>query len=260
MNLLKNFAAAALMGTCVCAFALTSPVSVNGKTISTNTQERLIKQIVQTGQKRTPELENQVRMQLIQREILLQEADRLKIPARADVKDAINNARSQVIIQALLNDYAQKTKVTDQQVKDFYDQQKASYGDSEYKLAFISVKTDKEAKEALSQLKTKSFETVAKSMSLDENTKSKGGHLDQWVSASRFPSPVSYAIQNLKKGEYNTVPVRVGTGYHIIKLLDVRKAQLFPKYETSKAHFKNLLINSMVQAQIQELLQKAVIK
>lgn len=256
---MKTLTFALLFSACTAALAVTTPITVNGKTISTATQERMIKQVVANGQKRTPELENQVRMQLIQREILRQESERLKLPQRADVKDAINDARVSISIQALMNEYAKNAKVTDKDVKAFYDQQKVAYGSKEYRLGIISVKTQAEANKAIASLKSKSFEDVAKSVSIDQATKKNGGVIDQWVSASRFPSPISYAIQNLTKGSHTTVPVEVGGTYHIVKVIDVRDAQLFPTYEKGKDHFKNLLVNSIVQKKVQELLQKATI-
>ncbi|MBQ5766632.1 MAG: peptidylprolyl isomerase, partial [Burkholderiaceae bacterium] len=48
------------------AMAAPTAVTVNGKTISAQEQEKVIKQIVKNGQKRTPELEMQVRNQMIQ--------------------------------------------------------------------------------------------------------------------------------------------------------------------------------------------------
>ena len=260
MNRIKTIALSVLLVASASVFAATNPITVNGKTITSASQERLIKQIVASGQKRTPELENQVRMQLIQREILRQEAERLKLSQRTDVQEAINDTRVSILIQALMNEYAKKAKVTDKDVKTFYDQQKVAYGTKEYRIGLIAVKTQADANKAITNLKTKSFEDVAKSVSIDPATKDKGGIIDRWVSASQFPSGISYAIQNLKKGAYTTVPVEVGGSFHIVKVLDIRDAQLFPTYEKGKDHFKNLLINSKVQANVQELIQKAVIK
>ena len=70
------------------AMAAPTAVTVNGKTISAQEQEKVIKQIVKNGQKRTPELEMQVRNQMIQQAVLLQEATRVKLSTRSDVKDA----------------------------------------------------------------------------------------------------------------------------------------------------------------------------
>ena len=114
-------------------FALAAPtaVTVNGKTISVQEQEKIINQIVKNGQKRTSELEVQVRNQLIQQEVLLQEANRLKLAQRSDVKDAIEASRDNVLINALIADFAKKNPVKDADVKKFYDDQKKAYGDRE---------------------------------------------------------------------------------------------------------------------------------
>ena len=158
------------------ALAAPTAVTVNGKTISVQEQEKVIKQIVKNGQKRTPELEMQVRNQMIQQAVLLQEANRLKLSARSDVKDALNNARDQVLINALIADFAKKNPVNDADVKKFYDDQKKAYGDKEYKISVITVKTEADAKKAVDALKDgKAFDKVAKEMSIDKNAKDTGG-------------------------------------------------------------------------------------
>ena len=243
------------------AFAAPSAVTVNGKTISAQAQEKVIQQIVKNGQKRTPELEMQVRNQLIQKEVLLQEANRLKLANRAEVRDAINNAHDTVLINALVADYAKKNPVKDADVKKFYEEQKKAYGDKEYKVSLISVKTEAEAKKVIDSLKDgDKFATVAKKYSLDKNTKDKGGQLDGWTSSANFPQPLAVAVRSLDEGDFTEVPVRVNNGYFILRVDDTRKAELFPTYEKSKDHYKNMLTQLNVNKQIQQLNEKANIK
>ncbi len=243
-------------------FTLAAPtsVTVNGKTITVQEQEKIIQQIVKNGQKRTPELEMQVRNQLIQQQVLLQEANRLKLAQRAEVRDAINASRDNVLINALIADFAKKNPVKDADVKKFYDDQKKAYGDREYKISVITVKTDAEAKKAIEDLKDgDKFEKVAKKYSLDENTKGNGGKIDKWTSAANFPQMIGYAIRSTDKGKYTEIPVQANGAYHIIKVDDSRKAELFPSYDKSKDHYRNMLVQTKVQANIQQLFQKAKI-
>lgn len=243
-------------------FALAAPtaVTVNGKTISVQEQEKIIKQIVKNGQKRTSELEVQVRNQLIQQEVLLQEANRLKLAQRSDVKDAIEASRDNVLINALIADFAKKNPVKDADVKKFYDDQKKAYGDREYKISVITVKTDADAKKVVEDLKDgDKFDKVAKKYSLDESTKGNGGKIDKWASAANFPQMIGYAIRSTEKGKFTEVPIQSNGAFHIIKVDDSRKAELFPSYDKSKEHYRNMLVQTKVQANIQELFQKAKI-
>ncbi|HIU84360.1 MAG TPA: peptidyl-prolyl cis-trans isomerase [Candidatus Aphodousia gallistercoris] len=242
------------------AFAAPTAVTVNGKTITAAEQEKVISQIVKSGQKRTPELEMQVRNQLIQQEVLLQEANRLKLANRSEVKQAIENARETVLINALIADYAKKNPVKDADVKKFYEEQKKIYGDKEYKVSIITVKTEADAKKVTEDLKDgDKFADVAKKYSVDTATKDKGGKIDTWASSARFPQMIGYAVRNLDKGDYTEVPVRANGLFYVIRVDDTRKAQLFPEYEKSKAHYRNMLVQTKVQENIQQLFQKAKI-
>ncbi len=242
------------------AFAAPTAVTVNGKTISAKDQEAVIQQIVKSGQKRTPELEMQVRNQMIEREVLLQEANRLKLANRSEVKQALNNARDTVLINALVADYAKKSPVKDADVKKFYEEQKKIYGDREYKVSVITVKTEADAKKVTDALKGgDKFADVAKKYSVDTATKDKGGKIDTWASSARYPQMIGYAIRNLDKGAYTEVPVRANGLFYVIRVDDTRKAQLFPEYEKSKDQYRNMLVQTKVQENIQQLFQKAKI-
>ena len=243
------------------ALAAPTAVSVNGKTISAQAQEKVIQQRVNNGQKRTPELEMLVRNQMIHQAVLLQEADRLKLTSRSDVKDAMNNARDQVVINALITEFTKKNSVTEADVKKYYDDQKMAYGDKEYKISFITVKTEADAKKVVEELDDgTSFEKVAKQFSIDKNAKENGGKLDNWVSSANFGPMIGYTIRNLKKKKYTEIPVREGNVFHVIKIDDVRDAELFPSYDDkTKEQYRNMLIQSKVQKYIQDLFQKAKI-
>ena len=68
------------------------------------------------------------------------------------------------------------------------------------------------------------------------------------------------AIRSLDDGDYTEVPVRANGGFYIIRVDDSRKAPLFPTYDKSKDHYRNILVQTKVQQNIQELFQKANIK
>lgn len=243
------------------AFATPSAVTVNGKTITAAEQEKVINQIVKNGQKRTPELEFQVRNQMIQQEVLLQEAERLHLSKRTEVKDALTTAREQVLINALIAEFAKKNTVYDADVKKFYEEQKKAYGDKEYKISIITVKTEDDAKKVVEELKDgMKFEKAVSKFSIDENAKKVDGKIDDWRSSAAFAPMIGYSVRNLDKGHFTEIPVRVGGVFHIIKVDDVRKAQLFPSYDKSKDHYRNMLIQTKVNENIQSLYQKAKIK
>src|ERR1700758_341392 len=95
---------------------------VNGTPIPKARADALIGQLVKQGQADTPQLQQAVRDELINREILMQEAVRENIPARPEVKAQVAVAEQTVILRALIEEYLAKNKPTDAEVKARYDQ------------------------------------------------------------------------------------------------------------------------------------------
>jgi len=63
---------------------------------------------------------------LVEQQVLYNEAKEKKIPERKDVKEAIENAKRQIIVNALIKDYLSKRKITvsDKEIKDYYEANK----------------------------------------------------------------------------------------------------------------------------------------
>ena len=55
-------------------------------------------------------------------------------------------------------------------------------------------------------------------------------------------------------------PVQSPAGFHVLKVEDVRDAQLFPKYEERKEEVRHLLMQRKVQAFIHDQILRADIK
>ena len=75
-------------------------------------QKAVYDRAVAQGQPAGPELENSEKP-VIQQTALLQEAKKAKIQQNADVQRAIDNARNQILIQGLAQDWAKKNPVSD---------------------------------------------------------------------------------------------------------------------------------------------------
>ena len=101
---------------------------VNGETVSVAQQKALYDSAVAQGQPAGAELERQVKNVLTQQTVLLQEAKKAKLDRNSDVKQAIEAARNQVLINAVLRDWAKKNPVKDEDVRKAYEAEKAAYG------------------------------------------------------------------------------------------------------------------------------------
>lgn len=232
---------------------------VNGKAIPASQLETLVKQVVAQGQQQdSPQLRAMLKQDLINNEVLIQEAEKSGLSKNAEVKQAIESARQSIMVRALMIDYLKKNPVTDDEVKAEYEKLKAQAGDKEYHLYHILLEKEDDAKAMISKLKAGAkFEELAK-QSKDAGSASKGGDLD-WSTPNNWDQSFSQAVTALQKGQFTETPIKSPAGYHIIKLDDVRTAK-FPSMEEVKPQFVQGLQRQRVQAYEQSLVKKAKIQ
>jgi peptidyl-prolyl cis-trans isomerase C len=231
---------------------------VNGKPVPSSRADAMIKQLAAQGQQDSPQLRSMVKEELINREILIQEADKLGLSNNPDVKNQIDIARQSIVIRALVADYLKKNPVSDAEVKAEYDKFKAQAGDKEYRARHILVDSEDQAKAIIAKLKGGAkFEDLAK-QSKDPGSAANGGDLD-WASPASYVKPFSDAMVALQKGQFTETPVKTQFGYHVIKLEDVRAAKI-PSLEEVKPQIAESLQQKKLQAFQEDLRKKAKIQ
>ena len=233
--------------------------TVNGKPIPASKVDQVVKQVVAQGKATdSPQLREAIKKDLIGREVLIQQADKEGVGNRPDVKNAIDNARQSIMINAMLGDYVKKHPVTDAEIKAEYDKFKAQTGDKEYHARHILVGTEDEAKAIIAKLKGGAkFEDLAK-QSKDPGSAANGGDLD-WASPAAFVPEFSKAMTSLQKGQVTETPVHTQFGWHVIKLDDVRAAKV-PSLDEVKQQIAESLQQKKVAAFRDELMKKAKIQ
>jgi len=231
---------------------------VNGKPVPSSRADVMIKQMAAQGQKDTPQLRTMVKEELINREILIQEADKLGLGALPDVKNQVEIARQAIVIRALVADFVKKHPISDAEIKAEYDKFKAQAGDKEYHARHILVEKEDDAKAIIAKLKAGAkFEDLAK-QSKDPGSAANGGDLD-WATPASFVKPFSDAMVALKKGEFSQTPVKTQYGYHVLKLEDTRPAKI-PTLEEVKPKIEESLQQKKLQEYQQALRSKAKIQ
>ena len=233
--------------------------TVNGKPIPAAKVDQVVKQVVAQGKATdSPQLREAIKKDLIGREVLIQEADKQGVGTRPDVKNAIDNARQSIIINAMLADYIKKNPVKDADIKAEYDKYKAQVGEKEYHARHILVGTEDEAKQIIAKLKGGAkFEDLAK-QSKDPGSAQNGGDLD-WASPASFVPEFSKAMTSLQKGAITETPVHSQFGWHVIKLEDVRAAKI-PPLEEVKQQVAESLQQRKLAAFREDLMKKAKIQ
>ncbi|QJW85821.1 peptidylprolyl isomerase [Ramlibacter terrae] len=190
-------------------------------------------QLAKSGRPVPAEMQAQLKDEVIAREVFMQEAQKRGLDASDDFKAQIELARQTILIRELFADYQKKNPVTDAEIKAEYDKFAAANGGKEYKARHILVEKEDEAKAIIASLKKGGkFDDIAKKQSKDPGSGANGGDLD-WASANSYVPEFSQAMVKLNKGQTTDVPVKSQFGWHIIRVDDVREAQL-PKMEEVK--------------------------
>jgi peptidyl-prolyl cis-trans isomerase C len=233
---------------------------VNGTPIPTARANALVSQLVQQGQKDSPQLQAAVREELINREILSQEAARRGIATRPDVKAQLAVAQQTVVLRALIEDFVKNNAPTDAEIKARYDELvKQAGGGKELHLHHILVEDEAQAKDLIAKIKGgASFEDLAKQYSKDPGSGKNGGDLD-WSSPQAYVPEFGAAAEKLKKGEVTPEPVKTQFGWHIIRLDDSRDVPP-PPLEQVKPQIAQQIQQEKLQAFEEGLKKKAVIK
>lgn len=231
---------------------------VNGKAIPSSRVDMMAKQLASQGQQDSPQLRAMIKEELINREILIQEADKRGLGNSADVKNQVEIARQSIVIRALVTDFIKKNPVSAADIQAEYDKFKAQAGDKEYHARHILVEKEDDAKAIIAKLKAGGkFEELAK-QSKDPGSAANGGDLD-WAAPSAYVKPFSDAMIALQKGQITETPVKSQFGYHVIKLDDVRAAKV-PALEEVKGQIAETLQQQKLQVFQQDLRKKATVK
>lgn len=258
-NILKAFTVAALVGTLPLAALAQNAAIVNGKAVPKARMEVLAQQLAAAGRPVTPEMQGQLREEVIAREVFMQEAQKQGLDATDDYKNQLELARQAILIRQLFDNYRKTNPVTDAEVQAEYDKFVAANSGREFKARHILVETEDQAKKILADLKKGAkFEDIAKKQSKDPGSGANGGDLD-WANPASFVPEFSEAMIKLNKGEMTQVPVKSQFGYHIIRVDDIRQAQL-PKLEEVKPQVTQQLQQQRLQKYQEELRAKAKVE
>jgi len=232
---------------------------VNGKAVPSARVEALKQQVERSGRPVTPEILAQIKEELIAREIFMQEARKQGLDASNDYKSQIELARQSILIRELFNSFQTKNPVTEAEIKAEYDKFVAANGGKEYRSRHILVEKEDEAKALIADIKKGAkFEDLAKKASKDPGSGANGGDLD-WANASSYVPEFSSAMTKLEKGQLTESPVKSQFGFHIIRVDDVRDAQL-PKLDEVKPQITQQLTQSKLAKFQEDLRAKAKVK
>jgi peptidyl-prolyl cis-trans isomerase C len=250
--------AAALIGIALPALAQNVAI-VNGKPVPKARVDALAAQLAKSGRPVSPEMQGQLKDEVIAREIFMQEAQKRGLESSDDFKVQMELARQTLLIRELFADYQKNNPVTDADIKAEYDKFAAANGGKEYRARHILVEKEDEAKAIIASLKKGGkFDEIAKKQSKDPGSGANGGDLD-WANAASYVPEFSAALIKLNKGQTTEAPVKSQFGWHVIRLEDVRDAQL-PKLDEVKPQIAQQLQQQKLAKFQEDLRGKAKIE
>ncbi len=152
------------------------------------------------------------------------------------------------------------SKFDDQEVREFYDKHSDEFkAGSEVRARHILVETGAEAEDILKRLKKgESFSELAKKLSKDKGSATKGGDLGFFGRGRMVPEFERVAF-SLKPGEVSD-PVKTRFGYHIIKVTDKKEGELGDFEKVKEAVQKRLKVEkqkNVFESYIKNLKEKA---
>jgi peptidyl-prolyl cis-trans isomerase C len=164
-----------------------------------------------------PERKGELLRALVREEVLVQEAAAGHLEQDATVKARMEVATRQVLVQELLRrQIAKLVKVTDEDVRKMYEENKPLFKTESVGASHIMVKTEPEAEAIRKELVAgKDFAELAKAKSQDAGSAEKGGDLGM-LTKGQTVAEFEVVAFALKEGELSAV-VKTQYGYHIIK-------------------------------------------
>lgn len=249
------------------------------------------------GQKMIEQFRKQILEQLIEYELIVQQAEKEGIKVSddevkkriddikkqfqsdADFKAALSQAgiteaelpekvKKQLLAEKMLDKLFKDIKVEESEMKEYYEKNKNSFYTSETaEMAHVMVADEETAKKVISEIKSGlKFEDAVKKYSTDSMTKNKNGSFGLQTKAvieQMFGPDFASAVFSLKEGEVYEKPLVSSYGYHVVKLLKKVPAHL-QTFEEAKASIRNLLLqkkqNEVYTKWIEEVKKKSNIK
>lgn len=227
---------------------------VNSGSITTGDFDRELKNLPEylKAMADTPQGRKEMLDTMVIRELILQQAAKDGLDKGPEIEDKLQDLRKRLIVESFLKKKVEvESKVSDEDMLKFYEQNKDKFKSGEQiKASHILVKTEKEAKDILTQLKAGGkFEELAKKSSVDSSS-AKGGDLGWFGKGSMVPAFEKAALA-LKEGQISDV-VKSDFGFHIIKLTGKRPAGIRP-FEEVKEQIKGAIMPTKQQEVFQKI-------
>jgi peptidyl-prolyl cis-trans isomerase C len=230
--------------------------TVNGSPITQGLLNLNIRNLINQGQKDSPELRQAIKEDLINKELIAQEATKLGLAKDIDFPDQVTQLKQNLLLQAFLEDHFKKDPITDAKMREEYDRQRKLMGEgsngTQYRLSQILVSNETDALDLIRRIqKGELFGKLAQEYSMDASSKAQGGSLG-WLMPGQVIPGVASAIATMAKGSITTTPIQTPAGWVILKLDDKRPFKI-PSFEEAKPQIRQALVQQYIAETVKNL-------
>jgi len=186
-------------------------------------------------------------------EMLAWEARKRGIDKREDVQLRLDMLVDQALAREVEEDLRKNIKVTDAEIKKYYDDHQDRYGAHPRVFAHqIVLSSEPDAKTVLDKIKKGGdFSALAKQYSKDKETAPKGGDIGL-IMPGKLDPVLEKEVFSLKEGELSPVVHPASGGYYILKADKVVAGQQKP-YDQMKKSIENIIMREKVNKAVGDL-------
>lgn len=160
---------------------------------------------------------------IVVEELFVMEAEKSGVSKDKEFQQTLERVRRQLLAQKYLQKSVQP-KLSDSNVKSFFDKNKTKYSQDEVHAFHVLLKTEAEAKEVYTKAKAgEDFEVLAKKYSKDPSAAQNMGDLG-FFTRSRMVPQFADAAFGMKAGEISQ-PVQTPFGFHVIKVVEKKEGK-----------------------------------
>ncbi|MDH5325811.1 MAG: peptidylprolyl isomerase [Gammaproteobacteria bacterium] len=230
---------------------------VNGKKITLSTYDSYIKQRGLPKDLDPTTQRDMVLNELINRELIYQDALQKKVDKSQNIRTLLENARQNIIAGEMLRKTTEE-EIPKKTLQTEYENFIKTLNNREFKASHILLSDKKTAEDVIAELKKGgNFQKLAKEKSTGPSGPM-GGDLG-WFRSEQMVKPFADAVANMKKGTFSETPVNTQFGWHVILLEDSRATDT-PKFEDMEDQLRMRVQNKSVESYINSLRKKAKIK
>lgn len=225
--------------------------TVNGKTLTDEDLKVLVSGLPQYQRDQAlkdPNTRKQLIQDLVDQELMLQEATRENLDKSKEFNDALAILRKQTLVNTLVQKKL-APRVTEKGVTDYFNQHKARYSTDQVHAQHILLSSEAEARRVLAEVKKPGvdFQKVAETRSKDPSAKNTRGDVG-FFSRTMFDQAFTDAAFSASVGDI-VGPVKTAFGYHVIKVVE-RKVGKIPDFaeveQTVRADFQRDILKNYV--------------